>query len=122
MQDAIKSGNLVVNSEGVSHAFGGRQVLRDVSVTIYRGDKIGILGPNGAGKTTLLRTLLGELRPDAGTIRLGSNLQIAYFDQLREQLDEEKSAADNVAGGNDTVIIDGRAAHRGLSVGLPVQR
>ncbi|MFV0444152.1 MAG: ATP-binding cassette domain-containing protein [Planctomycetaceae bacterium] len=111
VQDAIRSGNLVVAAEGVHHAFDERTVIDDLSVTIYRGDKVGIIGPNGAGKTTLLRILLGELSPRQGSVRLGSNLQIAYFDQLREQLDETKSAAENVADGKDTVLVNGRSRH-----------
>lgn len=110
-QDAERSGNLVIDLQDVSHSFGGRPVLRNVSTTIYRGDKIGILGPNGSGKTTLLRILLGELSPDRGTVRIGTNLQIAYFDQLRAQLDEEKSAVDNVADGNDRVQVNGETRH-----------
>ena len=76
-----------------------------------RGDKVGIIGPNGAGKTTLLRILLGELAPQQGKVRLGTNLQIAYFDQLRQQLNEEATVAENVAGGNDTVQINGQSQH-----------
>ena len=110
-QDVERSGNLVIEAKGISHRFSGQTVLQDVSTTIFRGDKIGILGPNGAGKTTLLRILLGELPPEQGTVRLGTNLQIAYFDQLRAQLDEEKSAAENVADGNDTVTVNGQSRH-----------
>ena len=111
MQDAERSGRLVTVAKGISHAFGENTVLKDVSVSIYRGDKVGIIGPNGAGKSTLLRILLGELTPDRGEVRVGTNLQVAYFDQLREQLDEEKSAAENVADGQDTVQINGRSRH-----------
>jgi ATP-binding cassette subfamily F protein uup len=111
LQDAVRSGNLVVATDGVSHRFGDLVVVRDLTVAVYRGDKIGIIGPNGAGKTTLLRILLGELAPAEGTVRLGTNRQVAYFDQLRAQLDEDRSAADNVADGKDTVIIDGHARH-----------
>ncbi|MBX3443769.1 MAG: ATP-binding cassette domain-containing protein [Planctomyces sp.] len=110
-QDTERSGHIVVQARGVSHAFDGRTVLRDVTLDIDRGDKIGIIGPNGAGKTTLIRILLGELTPDSGHVRRGSNLQVAYFDQLRAQLDEERSAAENVAGGNDSVVVDGRSRH-----------
>ncbi|MFN0054875.1 MAG: ATP-binding cassette domain-containing protein [Planctomycetales bacterium] len=110
-QEVERSGNLVIEVKGISHSFGDRPILRDVSTTIYRGDKIGILGPNGSGKTTLLRILLGELAPDRGTVRIGTNLQVAYFDQLRAQLDEDKSAADNVADGNDRIEINGKTRH-----------
>jgi ATP-binding cassette subfamily F protein uup len=110
-QDAERSGNLVIHAEGVGHRFGERAILSDVSTTVYRGDRIGILGPNGSGKTTLLRILLGELSPECGTVRIGTNLRIAYFDQLRAQLDEDKSAAENVADGNDRVQINGQTRH-----------
>jgi len=111
LQDAERTGNLVIDARGVFHRFGEREVLHDVNATIFRGDKIGILGPNGSGKTTLLRILLGELTPDRGTVRHGTSLQVAYFDQLRAQLDEDKSAAENVADGNDTVVINGKPRH-----------
>jgi ABC transport system ATP-binding/permease protein len=78
---------------------------------ILRGDKVGIIGPNGSGKTTLLKILLGELEPQQGSIRLGSGVRIAYFDQLRAQLDENRSLKDNIAGGNDTVIVGGAPRH-----------
>jgi ATP-binding cassette subfamily F protein uup len=107
-QEVERGGNLVIAAEGISHSFDGRTILEDVTVAIARGDKVGILGPNGSGKTTLLRILLGELQPDRGTVRRGTNLQIAYFDQLRAQLDEEKSAVDNVADGKDTVLFNGK--------------
>ncbi|MBS0261942.1 MAG: ATP-binding cassette domain-containing protein [Planctomycetes bacterium] len=110
-QEAERSGNLVLDARNLSVSFAGRPVLRDVNVTIYRGDKIGILGPNGSGKTTLLRTLLGEQAPDAGTVRLGTNLQVAYFDQLREQLNEDQAAWENVADGKDQVVVNGKARH-----------
>ncbi|MCH5375576.1 MAG: ATP-binding cassette domain-containing protein, partial [Planctomycetes bacterium] len=111
LQQQLRSGNLVVDAEDVSFAYGDRQVLRDFSTTIMRGDKIGIIGPNGAGKTTLLRVLLGEIAPQQGKIRLGTNLQIAYFDQLRAQLDENRTAVDNVAEGSESVNIDGKSKH-----------
>jgi ATP-binding cassette subfamily F protein uup len=107
-QEVERSGNLVIAAEGIGHNFGRRTILDDVTLAISRGDKIGILGPNGSGKTTLLRILLGELQPDRGTVRRGTNLQIAYFDQLRAQLDEDKSAVDNVADGKDTVLFNGK--------------
>jgi len=110
-QDVERSGNLVLAAQGISHHFGAATIIRECNVTIYRGDKVGILGPNGSGKTTLLRILLGELPPEKGTVRVGTNLQIAYFDQLRVQLDEEKSAVENVGDGSDTVLINGKSRH-----------
>ena len=83
-------------------------LVRDFTTTIMRGDKIGLIGPNGAGKTTLIKLLLGELAPGTGTITHGTRLEVVYFDQLRAQIDDAKSVADNIAGGNDTVTIDGR--------------
>jgi ATP-binding cassette subfamily F protein uup len=111
-QDAIKSGKLVIEVEGVSYSYEGkRPVIENFSTVVMRGDKIGIIGPNGAGKTTLLRILLGELEPTRGAVRLGVNLEIAYFDQLRGQLDENKSVAENVGGGNDTILFNGKPRH-----------
>jgi ATP-binding cassette subfamily F protein uup len=110
-QDAERSGNLVLDAQNVGHRFGERVILQNLSTTIFRGDKIGFLGPNGVGKSTLLRILLEELAPTQGTIRFGTKLQVAYFDQLRAQLDESKTAIENVAEGSDTVMIDGRSKH-----------
>jgi ATP-binding cassette subfamily F protein uup len=106
-----RSGRLVVEAEGLCYAWGDKPVIRDFSTLILRGDKVGIIGPNGAGKSTLLKLLLGELKPDSGAIRWGTNLRIAYFDQLRAQLDEDKSVQDNVADGGDRVMIDGASRH-----------
>lgn len=111
VQDAERSGALVAAAHNIFQAFGDKVVLDNASVTIFRGDKIGIIGPNGAGKTTLLRILLGQLAPDGGTVRLGTNLKIAYFDQLRAVLDDEKTAAQNVAEGRDTVVVNGVERH-----------
>ena len=86
-------------------------VIRDFSIRIMRGDRIGLLGPNGAGKTTLLRLLLGELAPDSGSIRVGTNVQPAYYDQQREQLDPEKTVLETVGAGNEVVTINGRSRH-----------
>ncbi len=111
VQAAQRSGVLVANIEDASFAYAERPILQSFSTTLLRGDKIGIIGPNGAGKTTLLRVLLGQLAPQSGSVKLGSNLQIAYFDQLRQQLNEEQSVQENVGEGSDTVMINGRARH-----------
>ena len=103
-----RSGRLVAETEGVCFDYDGRPVLRDFSTTIQRGDRVGILGPNGSGKTTLLRLLIGELAPQAGSLRLGVNLEISYFDQLRAQLDESQSVLNNVGQGRDTITINGK--------------
>ncbi len=106
-----RSGNLVASAEDVSFSYDDHVVFRRFSTAIMRGDKIGIIGPNGAGKTTLLRVLLGQLKPDEGQIRLGTNLQIAYFDQLRDELDEGRTVQENVADGYDNVQIGGATKH-----------
>lgn len=105
------SGKLVIEAEGINVAYDGRQLIRDFSTTIVRGDRVGIIGPNGAGKSTLLKTLLGELKPDSGTVRHGTRLEIAYFDQQRAQLDPEVSVIDNLGQGSDTVTVNGRQRH-----------
>jgi len=111
LQDGERSGRQVIRAEGLTFAWGQNTILRGFDTRINRGDKIGLLGPNGSGKTTLLRLLLGELAPTAGTVTRGSRLEVAYFDQRRAQLDETRSVQDNVAGGNDTVTVNGRAVH-----------
>ena len=111
IQEGARSGNLVVEAKELSVAFGEKQILDGFSTTIMRGDKVGIIGRNGAGKTTLLRTLLGEQKPDTGSVRLGTNLQIAYFDQLRGQLNAEKTIEDEVGDGYKTVEINGKPTH-----------
>jgi len=108
IQSEKRSGKLVIEAEKVSFSYGGRPIVKDFSALIQRGDKVGIIGPNGSGKTTLLRLLMGELIPEQGEIRLGTNLEIAYFDQLRSQLDESKSVMDNVGQGRDTITINGK--------------
>jgi ABC transport system ATP-binding/permease protein len=104
-----RSGKLVIEAENVSYSYGDKDIISNFSTTIQRGDKIGIVGPNGSGKTTLLRILMGELRPSQGEVRHGVNVEMAYFDQLRAQLDESKSVLDNVGQGRDTITINGRA-------------
>lgn len=110
-QDAERSGKLVVEARGISFARGDRAIVRDFSTTIMRGDRVGLIGPNGSGKTTLLRLLLGELTPDSGTIRLGTGLQIAYFDQLREQLDPDRSVVESVGDGAEFIDVGGARKH-----------
>lgn len=102
-QEAERSGRLVVEARGVDFSHGERAIIRDFNTTIMRGDRVGLIGPNGSGKTTLLRLLLGELAPDAGTFRLGTSLDVAYFDQMREQLDPERTVFDSVADGADFI-------------------
>jgi ATP-binding cassette subfamily F protein uup len=106
-----RSGKLVAELENVNKSFGARRILDDVSLRVMRGDRVGILGPNGAGKTTLIRLIVGTLEADAGTIRRGTNLQVAYFDQLREQLDPEKTLAEAVSPGSDWIEIAGARKH-----------
>jgi len=108
---AEKSGHLVLEAKHLSHGYEGRPLVKDFSITIERGDKIGVIGPNGCGKTTLLNMLLGKLQPEAGSVRLGQNLQIVYFDQLRELLDPEQSVAENVMEGSNTIEINGQKKH-----------
>jgi ABC transport system ATP-binding/permease protein len=105
------TGKVVFEATGVTKSLGGATIIRGYSQRILRGDRIGLIGPNGSGKTTLLRLLVGELEPDEGTIRRGARLQVAYFDQQREQLDPERTVADTVNDGNDTVVVNGSARH-----------
>ena len=111
LQEAERSGRLVIEAEQVGFSYGDRTVIRDLSTTIMRGDKLGIIGPNGSGKTNLLRLLLGELEPKSGSIRQGTRLEVLYMDQMRDQLDPQKSVAENVGEGNDTLVIGGKSRH-----------
>ena len=110
-RQAEASGKIVIEAEGVDFAWDGRQIVEGFSCKILRGDKIGILGPNGCGKSTLIRLLLGDLEPQAGFIRTGTRLEIAYFDQQREILDPQKSVRDNLGVAGDLVTQDGRSRH-----------
>ncbi len=109
--EAERSGKLVIEADDIGMSYDGRTLFEHFSTTIMRGDRIGILGPNGSGKSTLLQVLLGKLQPQQGRIKLGTNLEIAYFDQHREQLDEESTVLDSVAEGSDKVTINGRDKH-----------
>jgi ATP-binding cassette subfamily F protein uup len=111
VQEAERSGRLVIEAKDVEFAYNGRPIIRGFSTKIMRGDRVGLIGPNGSGKTTLLRVLLGELLPRTGAIRHGTNLEVAYFDQLHVQLDDAKSVRDNVRDGSDSVTINGKKRH-----------
>ncbi|HEY4697083.1 MAG TPA: ATP-binding cassette domain-containing protein [Gallionella sp.] len=106
-----RSGKLVAELSHVGKSYGERSIIRDFSCRIQRGDKIGLLGPNGAGKSTLLRIILGELQPDSGQVKLGTKISVAYFDQLREQLDDEATLADTISQGSDFIEIGGQKKH-----------
>ena len=106
-----QSGKLVVEVEDVSFDYDGRSIIKDFSTTILRGDKVAIIGPNGAGKTTLLKILLGQLQPQSGKVTLGTKQSIAYFDQMRDQLDEEASVLDNLSEGREFIEINGVRKH-----------
>lgn len=111
-QEAELSGKLVIEAKGIGFSYKeGGPVIKAFSTLILRGDKVGVIGPNGSGKTTLLKLLLGQLSPASGSVRLGTRLEVAYFDQHRSALDEDKSVQDNIGGGNSQIIIDGRPRH-----------
>ena len=112
VEDAARSGKLVVEASDAGFAYpDGTAVIRDMNMTVLRGDKIGLVGENGTGKTTLVRLMLGDLKPTDGRIRLGTNLQIAYFDQLRGELDLERNALDNLSEGREFIEINGQSKH-----------
>ena len=111
IHQAEKSGKIVAEASDISFSFGDEQLVRQFSALIQRGDKIGLIGRNGVGKTTLIKLLLGELSPDKGAIKIGTNLNVAYFDQYRSALDEEKSVQDNVSGGKDMLDVGGKSRH-----------
>lgn len=109
--EAERSGRLVVRAENISYSYEGNSLIQNFSTEISRGDRVGIVGPNGCGKTTLLKILLGELAPQTGTVRLGTNLQIAYFDQMRTRLREDKTLIENIGDGQEYVVLNGQKRH-----------
>jgi ATP-binding cassette subfamily F protein uup len=112
LTEADRSGVKVIDVENMSFSFpNGRVLVRDLDLVLQRGDKVGIIGPNGAGKSTLIKLLLGQLAPTSGTIKHGTQLAFLYFDQMRDQIDDNKTVADNIAGGNETVTVAGKTKH-----------
>jgi len=111
LSNATNSGKLVAELNNVSHGYEGKLLIDQFSATILRGDRVGLIGPNGVGKSTLLKIILGQLRPDSGQIRVGTNLEVAYFDQMREQLNLNATPADNVAEGREFIELNGQRRH-----------
>src|SRR5208282_1579322 len=111
IQEAQRTGRLVIEAKKLAFQYGSRIIVRDFSTMIMRGDRVGLIGPNGSGKTTVLRLLLGDLPPQTGSVRHGTNLEVAYFDQLHAQLDETKSVRENVRDDSDSVSVNGRTRH-----------
>ena len=111
IERAPSSGQMVFEADAISKSFGPKPVVRQFTTRIMRGDRIGLIGPNGSGKTTLLRLLLGELAPDEGELRRGTNVEVAYYDQLREQLDPERTVFETIGKGSDTVTVNSRTRH-----------
>lgn len=111
VQEADRTGQLVVETKNASFSYDGRPIIRDLSTMIMRGDRVGLIGRNGAGKSTLLKLLLGQLQPSSGSVKLGTRVEVAYFDQLREQLDEAKTPQETVGEGNSSVLINGQSRH-----------
>lgn len=111
ISSADRSGKLVAELESVSHSFGDQKILADFNFLLMRGDRVGLIGPNGVGKSTLLKVILGQLTPDEGQVRLGTKMEVAYFEQLRSQLELEKSVIDNVSEGRESITIGGQDKH-----------
>lgn len=111
LETANASGKIVIEASNISHGYGGTELISDFSTRIMRGDRIGFIGVNGSGKTTLLKILLGTLQPDAGNVKIGTNLELLYFDQLRNQLELDKTVIDNLCEGRDFIEINGKQRH-----------
>jgi ATP-binding cassette subfamily F protein uup len=111
LETANASGKIVIEAKNITHAYDGTTLIRNFSTKIMRGDRIGFIGVNGSGKTTLLRILLGSLKPDSGEVKIGTNLELLYFDQLRNQLDLNKTVIDNLSEGRDFIEINGKQRH-----------
>ena len=111
LHEAGQSGHDVIDAESISYGWDGDAIVQDFSLSLRRGDRLALVGPNGCGKTTLLRLLLQQLKPDAGRVFHGTKLEVAYFDQLRAALDEEKSVRDNLSDGHDNVVVGGQSRH-----------
>ncbi len=112
ISEAERSGVRVVEAENIAFAYpGGTPLIRDFSLVLNRGDKVGLIGPNGAGKTTLVKMLLGQLAPTSGVLKFGTKMEVIYFDQMRDQIDDNKTVAENLAGDSDTVTVQGRSRH-----------
>jgi ATP-binding cassette subfamily F protein uup len=112
ISEAERSGVRVVEAEEIAFAYpGGTPLIRDFSLVLNRGDKVGLIGPNGAGKTTLVKMLLGQLAPTSGILKFGTKMEVIYFDQMRGQIDDDKTVAENLAGDSDTVTVQGRSRH-----------
>jgi ABC transport system ATP-binding/permease protein len=111
IEQAQRAGEIVFDLTDINKAYGDTPVVSHFTARVMRGDRVGLIGPNGAGKTTLLRLLLGELAPDSGEVRRGANVEVAYYDQQREQLDPDRTVFDTVGEGNDTVTVNGRSRH-----------
>lgn len=111
LEEAARSGKIVAELENVSLGFDNKALFSDFDFSLLRGDRVGLIGPNGAGKSSLLGVLLGKQSPDSGTVKLGTNIKVAYFDQLRAQVDPEKTVMDNIAEGRESITINGRQRH-----------
>ena len=111
VQESERSGKIVIHAEGLTYRYGTLPIVEDFSTTFLRGDKVGIIGPNGVGKTTLIQLLLKTIVPDTGSVRHGTHLQVAYFDQLRAQLDEQKTVVQNISADNDFIVFNGEKRH-----------